>query len=401
MSNLLQSCQTTATQAPGYYNQYLQCLATKGLGAAGAAQYVGATPLQQEAFNQVCGAASAYKQPLQQAAGALGSAYGMATKCSPLAAGSPFLQGATACLGGRTQALMNPYVQCVVSKINTLGNLNIDQNLAPEATSAAVGSGQFGSQRGAQVLGQTIANADQQMLAQESQALQCGFKTAMCGALHQGALCAQAGATAGCLASRGAQNLTNIAKMGACMAITCQNAALARINALQNLGATQQTIAQNRQLFPLQTLCKAAQLLHGYQIPTSVQTTASVSPLGAAMGLGSTVAGLFCAKNGSTPASNLIGELQSGWNAIKGVFGGCTATASIPSSTTSLGCGFYNPLGYSAGSGGGCSLGNLSTCSFYNCKCLSALNLGFSGGFADGGSVGCASTKHRGALPRE
>jgi hypothetical protein len=50
----------------------------------------------------------------------------------------------------------------------------------------------------------------------------CGYKTALCGALKQGAICQQAGATAAGAASQGAQNLGNLAKVGACIAATTQ-----------------------------------------------------------------------------------------------------------------------------------------------------------------------------------
>jgi hypothetical protein len=237
------------------------------------------------------------------------------------------------------------------------------------------------------------------MLGQESQALQCGFKTAMCGALRQGALCETAGATAGNLASQGTQNLTNIAKLGACIATTCQNLALQRINALQNMGTAQQTICQNRQLFPLSTLCRASKLLSGYQIPTSQQTTATTSPLGAIAGLGATAAGLFCSKNGPSVASSIGSALC----ALAGRVGSLFGNSSTGASTPSYGCmpsasSFYNqgigtcvPVCTSGVCYGGFKFGSCAT----NAVCL-----GF--GFAEGGQVhGCASTTHRGALPRK
>ena len=50
MANLLQSSQTKSTCAPSYYTDYLKNIATAGQEAQQQAQYVGAQPLQQQAF---------------------------------------------------------------------------------------------------------------------------------------------------------------------------------------------------------------------------------------------------------------------------------------------------------------------------------------------------------------
>jgi hypothetical protein len=65
---------------------------------------------------------------------------------------------------------MNPYTQNVVDAIGTLGQRNIQQYLAPGATAAAVGSGQFGSKRGAEVLGQALNSGMQNINAAQAQA---------------------------------------------------------------------------------------------------------------------------------------------------------------------------------------------------------------------------------------
>ena len=380
MSNLLQSCSQTQTQAPGYYNQYLNTLATCGVGAAKGAQFVGATPLQQQAFGTVAGAAGSYKPGLQSAEGTLGAANAMATGRSPLASAQPYLQGATACLGARTTKLMNPYVHCVVNQINTLGQQNIQQNLAPQATAGAVGSGQYGSQRGAQVLGQTVANANQQILSQQANALMCGYKTALCGALKQGAICQQTGATAAGAASQGAQNLGNLAKVGACIASTTQQLGLQGVCALNKMGANQQTILQNQQCFPLSELTKASGLLNGKTIPLTCRQTSTMSGLGAAGAVGSTLASLFSSQNGTSAASSLGNLIEGGYNAVKCYFGNNSA---------GVGC-TYTPCQYSQ-----------ITCVYSSVPCASCMGAGLT--YARGGLVcgaaGCASAVHRGALP--
>jgi hypothetical protein len=370
MSNLLQGTCTTATQAPGYYNDYLNTLATCGIAGAKNAQFVGATPLQQQAFGTVTGAANAYKPGLEHAQGTYGAANAMATGQSPLTSAQPYLHGATTCLGARTSQLMNPYVHCVVNQINTLGQQNIQQNLAPQATAGAVGSGQFGSQRGAQVLGQTVANANQQILGQQANALMCGYKAAMCGAVRQATICQQAGATAANAANQGVQNLGNLAKVGACIAATSQRLGLQGVCALNKMGTTQQTILQNQQCFPLSELTKAGNLLAGKTVPTTTQKTSTMSGLGAA---GSVLGGLtgLLQSNGNNPSalSNLSSLIGQGIGAVKDYFGhsnaGTTGTHTTPSASGGDTSPTYDPyasgdpysLTYNPGGGTGSSGG--------------------------------------------
>jgi hypothetical protein len=232
---------------------------------------------------------------------------------------------------------MNPYIQDVVNSIGTLGQRNIQQNLAPQATAGAVGSGQFGSQRGAQVLGQTIQNANTDILAQQNQALQSGYQNAMTNAQKQQQLEAQLGQTAGNLAGTGQSNLINAATVGGNLAGQTQTLGLGDVNALATYGGQQQQIAQNQQLFPLQTLGTEAGLLRGYQIPTSTVQTYQGSPLSAIASLGSTVAGLTQSGGGhydangkwvaGTSALGNIGNMASGaYNWLTNQFNGSSNT---------------------------------------------------------------------------
>mgnify|MGYP003349546804 CR=1 FL=1 len=149
------------------------------------------------------------------------------------------------------------------------------------------------------------------------------------------------------------------------MGQTGQNMRLASTNALATLGGQQQTIAQNKQLFPMSTLSNLSSLLQGYSIPTSTTTTLCTSPLAGLASVGTGIGALLqpCSKTGK----NLL----------------CLVTGSS-------------------------SFGNLA------CKAFSYLKCKFGGGCAEGGSVhaahgglihnpsgayGCRSTKHRGGLP--
>jgi hypothetical protein len=316
MANLTQSSQTTSTLAPSYYTDYLSNLAGQGTAAQQAAKFVGAQPLQQQAFENVGTAATAYQPTLEQAGTTLGQAAGAV---SPLQAGADYLSQASQSPAERAQSYMSPYLSSVVNAIGDVGQRNIQQNLAPLATSGAVGSGQFGSQRGAQVLGQTLSNADRDILNQQYQALNTGYGQALTAAGQQNTLLGQLGSTAGTQAGQGQQNLTQAGTALGNLAAQNQNLSLADINALSTLGGQQQTIAQNQQTFPLTTLSTLASLMAGQQIPTTTQTQLNVSPLSTLASLGASGAGLTQLGGGlkdalaqaGTSLSNYINRLPS------------------------------------------------------------------------------------------
>jgi hypothetical protein len=270
--------QGTVTTAPGWYTDYLSGLAQGSANAAGAANFVGAQPLQTRAFEQVGQTVGSY-QPT-------------------LTAATNMVTGA-----GTTRApdvvadYMNPYTQQVVNQIGELGQRAIQQNLSPSATAGAVGSGQFGSKRGAEVLGQVIRDANQNILAQQTGALSSGFKDAMAAAQTDLARQMGAGERLGTLAQQ------------------TQTQNLADINALAILGEQEQKIKQAEQLFPLQTLGMAAQNLRGFSIPTSTASTYTgpipgayaASPLQQIAGLGALLGGVS-----STPFGKAAGEFLGG-----------------------------------------------------------------------------------------
>ena len=250
--------QGQTTTAPTWYTDYLSNLAQQGTSASQGAQYVGATPLQEQAFTQTAGNVGSYQPALTAATNLAGEAgaYDVAK-----AAGN----------------YMNPYTEKVVGALDVLGKRNINQYLAPQATAAAVGSGQFGSKRGAEVLGQAINTGLQNLNAAEAQALQTGYTQALTAAQQEEA--------AKLAASQQFGNL----------ATTTQNLGLGDVNALATLGAQQQQIEQNKELFPLSVATQEAGLLRGYTVPTSVSSTYtgpipgaySASPLAQIAGIGS------------------------------------------------------------------------------------------------------------------
>ena len=256
--------QQQATAAPAWYMDYLNNLATTSTQAGQNAQYVGATPLQQQAFSQTASNVGSYQPNLD-------------------AANTLTMNAATTAAPSMAASYMNPYISGVVDEAGRLGLQNIRNTLSPQATAGAVGSGQFGSTRGANVLGQNITNALQNLGGQQQGLLAGGYQNAITAA--QADLQRQMGG--------GAQ-------MGA-LGTTRQNLGLGDINALSTMGSQQQQIAQNQQLFPLQLAAQQAALMKGFTIPTSVSSTYTgpipgayqTSPLMQLGSLGSGIAGLF------------------------------------------------------------------------------------------------------------
>ena len=260
--------QQQVTAAPSFYTDYLNNLASKGQQAASGSQYVGAQPLQQQAFGQVAQNVGNYQPTLENAINLAGS------------------------VGNSNLA----------KAVGDVGQANIANYLAPQATAGLVGSGQFGSSRGARALGDTIANAELGITAQQAQAMQQDYANRLAASQQLGNLAGQT-----------------------------QALGLGDVNALSTLGGQQQTIAQNEQLFPMQQLTNQSQLLRGYTIPTSVSASQTgpgqqgqfaMSPLQQVATLG-TLAGAL-----AQPSRDYIdpktGQLVKGTSAGSNIYTGLT-----------------------------------------------------------------------------
>ena len=269
--------QQQVTAAPSFYTDYLNQLATQGGRAAQDAQYVGAQPLQEQAFNLASQNVGNYQPTLQNAINLASSV-------------------------GNTN---------LAQAIGDVGQANIARNLSPQATAGIVGSGQFGSKRGAQALGDVIANAELGLTAQQQQAMQQDMANRIAAAQQLGTL-----------------------------ANSTQQLGLGDVNALSTLGQQQQTIAQNQQLFPMQQLANQSALLRGYTIPTSVSASQTgpgqqgqfqTSPLQQIMSVGTLLGALAKpGADGTSAGGNLYGGLES---LIKRLTGG-TYTANPSTNTT-------------------------------------------------------------------
>jgi len=299
MANMLQSSETSTTTTPDWYNNTMTTLAAQGANAAGvptggaplpAAKFIDYNDLQNQAYNTADTATSGYNNALTAGKNTLVDAR---TATSPLDAANNYFTAAGKSPAELAKSYMNPYIDTVINGLGNIGQRNIQMNLAPQLTAGAVGSGQFGSQRGAGALAQGIANANADILGAQSSALGKGYSDALAAAGQQNALQAQMGTSAGNLASANTQNLTNLGLAGGTLAGVDQKLALDRLNALSTIGAAKQTNLQNKEMFPLTNLTTLANLFSKAQVPTTVTKTAEGSGLGALGTLGAGTAGLF------------------------------------------------------------------------------------------------------------
>ena len=291
MANLLQSSQNKTTCAPSYYTNYLSNLACRGNTAQQNAQYVGAQPLQEKAFSTACANAGTFQPTFQQGLNTLGCA---ANKCIAGAAQPYLCQALNTNTAQLAQCYMSPYISSAVNQMSDVANRNIQQNLSPMAVGATVGSGQFGSQRGAQVLGQVQANAMQCLNANIANMENTGYNSALTAATQRQALLNQLGSTAGTVTAECARAKQAAGVGMGQLGTQASQQNLACINALAQLGAQCQTIQQNAQCYPFSSLAKYSSLLQGHAIPTGTKTTMCMSPLSAMGAVGAGVLGVLC-----------------------------------------------------------------------------------------------------------
>jgi hypothetical protein len=245
---LVTSTATNVTGTPSWYTDFLNQISTQGQNAAQNAQYVGATDLQNQAFNQVAQNVGNYEPDLTSAENYISQ------------------------VGNSNLA----------QAVGDVGQANIARNLAPQATAGLVGSGQFGSSRGATALGDTIANAELGLTQAQAQALQTDMANKLAAGQAMGNL---ATTTAGL----GTQDVNNLA----------------------TLGAQEQTIAQNAQLFPMQQLANESTLLKNYSIPTSTSTSTTAPATSGQMGLSNLANILSLAGSAGTALGGSNGALSN------------------------------------------------------------------------------------------
>jgi hypothetical protein len=251
--------------APEFYTNYLQDIANLGQSAVQQGGVAGFDPLQQQALQMAPQMAFAGSGSLGQASQMLTGAGGTAT---------PEI----------VQNYMNPYTSNVVDEMGRLTQRNINENVLPALSGAAIGTGQFGSRRQDQVTGQTLRDIQSDLLGKQYQALNTGYDTATKNAQTDLSRQLSAG-----------QGLTQLGQEQF-------QTGTGGLNALFNLGAKEQALGQQSLDYPMVAAQNYAKLLSGQNIPTgSIQQTVApgtqgqfgVSPLAQIGSLGSILYSLY------------------------------------------------------------------------------------------------------------
>jgi len=165
---------TDVTSGPSWYNTYLQDLAqtgTQALARTPEQAVAGFTPLQSAAIEATPGAATSYQPFMQGAQTALGKTAGL----SAVSAANPYISNAAQTAPSVVGQYMDPYQKQVVDEIGRLGYQNIRENLRPMATARSVSTGDFGSKRGEEIMGQTLRGALSDITGAQTKALSSGY----------------------------------------------------------------------------------------------------------------------------------------------------------------------------------------------------------------------------------
>jgi hypothetical protein len=194
---------------------------------------------------------------------------------------------------------MNPYTSGVVDEMGRLTNRNVQENVLPNLGAAAVGTGQFGSRRQAQVTGNTLRDIQADLTGKQMQALQQGYTQA--GTQAQTDL--QRALNAG-------QGFTNLGQEQ-------QQLGAAGLKTMSDYGAQQQAQGQKLLDYPMAQTQQFAKLLQNYNVPmgTDTQVTGSkdysASPLSQIAGLASLFASLYPNSNPNSDAQNDLIKKQA------------------------------------------------------------------------------------------
>jgi hypothetical protein len=240
--------------APEFYTNYLQDIANLGQNAVTQGGVAGFSPLQQQALSMAPNVAFSGAGSMGAASQLLGEA------------------GATT-MPDVVGDYMNPYTSRVVDEMGRLQQRNIRENVLPNLAGAAVGTGQFGSRRQAQVTGQTLRDLQSDLAGKQLGALQQGYTEA------------------GKFAQSDLERALNAGRSFTTLGQEQQNLGIGGLKTLFDYGGQEQALGQRMLDYPMAQTQAFAKLLQGYQVPTGQvqQTTGSEgysnSPLSQIAGL--------------------------------------------------------------------------------------------------------------------
>lgn len=235
------STKQSQTTVPDFYQNYLQDITNLGQNAVTQGGVAGLSPLTQQAMN-MAGAGAGF-------AGANSAAEGV----------NMLTQAGKTMAPDVVNQYMNPYTQALNDEMARLTGRQINETVLPGIGAAAIGSGNFGSQRQAQVTGQTIRDIMADLAGK-----QLGLTS---GAYNTAITAAQADLNRATQAGQGLGNL----------ATEQQQIAQGGLKSLQNLGTVEQTQAQNVLDYPMQQATAFSKLLSGQAVPSGT-VSQSIDP---------------------------------------------------------------------------------------------------------------------------
>lgn len=240
----------------------------------------GFTPDQMAAFDMTRQNVGAYEPAL----GAAGTLFAEAGSTNPLNVAAPYLSQASQTFPGAASAYMDPYIENVLKRQETLSTRNLTENLLPALQDTFVGAGQFGSDRMGDLAGRVIRDTAEGLQGQQLGALSQAYQQAgqMFGQDAQRML--QAGMGAGTLAGQtGELQLAAGQNMGA-LAEALQRMRFADTAALEAVGAQQRGLTQGsldlayqdflqQRDYPQDQVNWMSQIIRGLPTPTATTTT--------------------------------------------------------------------------------------------------------------------------------
>lgn len=205
------------------------------------------------------------------------------------------------------RSFYDPFQQQVINKMQEQSDINVQRNVLPALKALGVSGmgGGFGSSRTGDISGQALADIAANLQAQQTAARSKGFQTALDAALKQQGQLATATSA---LSGLGSQE---------------QQAATSGLKTLGDVGAAKLAYDQSEIEAPLKRALNVAEIMRGYQYPTTVDETKeelptnfSPSALQQIAGLGTLVGAAFPTGGGGV-GNKIIGGLESAFDWLK------------------------------------------------------------------------------------
>ena len=309
---------SSVTKTPDYLTNYLTQLAGAGMGALGTVTpgtpatdtTPGTAPTVTPFTGQelVAERPDFYKNLMTPAADAsLPKLSDLTRYQSPLdtaATTAGYAQGVDA---SDISKFYDPYQKQVIDEMQRQSEINVQRNVLPALKALGVSGmgGGFGSSRTGDVSGQALADIAANLQAQQTAARSKGFQSALDAALKE----------------QGVQQelVGSLGTLGTAEATAAQNA----IKSLSEAGASDLAYEQSLIDAPLKRALNVAEIMRGYQYPTTVDETKeelptnfSPSALQQIAGLGTLVGAAFPTGGGGV-GNKIIGGLESAFDWLK------------------------------------------------------------------------------------